>query len=155
MVVLVVALAVAGLVTVISAGASQTTTQNGITRTILAQTAPDNAPRQELYLEEVKIAPKAKLGTHYHDGTQIAHVTSGVLTYNIVSGTASVTRADGSAEEATGPTTIRLRPGDSVAETKAVVHYGANKGTKPVVILIAALLAEDAPLATPAPDTQS
>jgi hypothetical protein len=53
-VVLVVALAVAGLVTVISAGASQTTTQNGITRTILAQTAPDNAPRQELYLEEVK-----------------------------------------------------------------------------------------------------
>jgi hypothetical protein len=78
-----------------------------------------------------------------------------VLTYNIVSGTASVTRADGSTEVATGPTTIRLRPGDSVAEVSTVIHYGANKGTKQVVILLAALLAEGAPLATPAPDTQS
>jgi quercetin dioxygenase-like cupin family protein len=132
-----------------SAFAQETTTKDGITRTILTQTSPANAPGQQLYLQEVRIAPGAKLATHYHQGTQIASVQSGVLTYNIVSGTVSVTRADGKTDDVTGPATVRLRRGDAITETPSLVHYGANKGKKPVVILLAALLATGAPLATP------
>jgi quercetin dioxygenase-like cupin family protein len=57
-----------------------------ITRTILAQATPENGPGRQLYLEEVRIAPGAKLATHLHEGTQIASIRSGVLTYNVVSG---------------------------------------------------------------------
>jgi quercetin dioxygenase-like cupin family protein len=138
-----------GTVFVADAGASQTTSQNGITRTILAQTEPANAPGQTLYLQEVRIAPKAKLATHLHQGTQIASVRSGVLTYNIVSGTVTVTHRDGKTEDATGPVVIKIRPGDSILETPTVVHFGSNSGKKPVVILLASLLADGAPLATP------
>src|SRR5262249_31405431 len=97
-----------------TASAAPTTSQGGITRTILAQAIPTNAPGQTLYLEEVRIAPKAKLATHLHEGTQIASVRAGVLTYNIVSGTVSVTRADGSTKDVTGPSTVQLRRGDAI-----------------------------------------
>ena len=124
-------------------------TREPITRTILAEASPGNAPGQELYLQEVRIEPGAELATHLHEGTQIATVRSGVLTYNVVSGTASVAHADGTREEVHGPATIRLRSGDAITEAATLVHYGANKGKKPVVILVAALLADGAPLATP------
>jgi len=129
--------------------AQESTSSNGITRTELAQAAPTNAPGQQLYLQEVRIAPGAKLPVHLHEGTQVASIRSGVLSYDIVSGSASVTRADGEVEELTGPTTIRLRRGDAITETATLVHFGANKTKKPVVVLVAALLLQGAPLATP------
>jgi oxalate decarboxylase/phosphoglucose isomerase-like protein (cupin superfamily) len=129
--------------------AGETSKPEPIVRTILAQAAPDNGPGQQLYLEEVTIAPGAKLATHRHEGTQIASIKSGVLTYNVISGTATVARADGSTDDVHGPATIRLRRGDAITESATLVHYGANKGSKPVVILVAALLTSGAPLATP------
>src|SRR4029450_10723693 len=48
------------------ASAQTTTTNNGVTRVELAQGSPANAPGQELYLQEVRIAPGAKLPTHFH-----------------------------------------------------------------------------------------
>src|SRR5262249_42868141 len=125
-----------------------TTPSSGITRTVLAQASPSNAPGQVLTLQRVRIAAGAKLAEHFHEGTQVASVRSGVLTYNIVSGTAAVTRSSGKSEQATGPKTIELRPGDSLVETAHLVHYGANRTKKPVVIELAALLAQGAPLAT-------
>jgi quercetin dioxygenase-like cupin family protein len=145
--------AAAALAGASGASAAPTTTQNGITRMILAQAEPENAPGQTLYLQEVRIAPKAKLATHLHEGTQVASVRSGVLTYDIVSGTATVTRRDGTVEQATGPTKIKLRPGDAILETPTVVHFGSNAGKKPVVIFLSSLLADGAPLATPVPET--
>jgi quercetin dioxygenase-like cupin family protein len=142
---------VAGLVLVgtASAGAQETSTSNGVTRTELAEGAPANAPGQTLYLQEVRIAPGAKLPTHYHQGTQVASVRKGVLTYEIVSGSATVTRADGTTETFDAPAKIRLTRGDALLEPETDVHLGSNDTKKPVVILVAALLAEGAPLATP------
>jgi quercetin dioxygenase-like cupin family protein len=120
----------------------------GVTRVRLGQASPANAPGQTLYLEQVTIAAGAKLTEHFHQGTQVARVVSGVLTYNIISGTAVITRADGRAEEATGPKEVRLGAGETVAETRGLVHFGANNGDRPVVIELAALLEEGAPLAT-------
>jgi quercetin dioxygenase-like cupin family protein len=125
------------------------TTTNGVTREPLGQTTPQNAPGQTLYFQRVTIAPGAKLAQHFHQGTQLARVLSGVLTYNIASGTATVVRASGASQQYTGPTTVKLRPGDSLVETQGLVHHGANNGKRPVVIELAALLQTGAPLATP------
>src|SRR5690242_7208985 len=64
------------------------TSGNGVTRAAFGQTEPANAPGQTLYLQQVTIAPGAKLPEHYHQGTQLARIMSGELTYDIVSGTA-------------------------------------------------------------------
>src|SRR5262249_22611082 len=105
---------------------------------------------QTLYLQRVEIAPGAKLAEHFHQGTQVARVMSGVLTYNVVSGSVSVTRAKGTTATVTGPRVVELRAGDSLVETQDLVHYGSNRTRRPVVLELAALLQTGAPLSTPA-----
>jgi hypothetical protein len=158
----VVALAFLGVVVSGSSAAAQTTTSsaatttttgsstsNGISRDELGEAAPANGPGQELSLQRVTIAPGAKLPQHFHQGTQVAHIRSGVLTYDIESGAATVTRANGTTETVDAPATIKLRSGDGLIETQGLVHFGSNQGTRPVVIEIAALLQSGAPLSTP------
>ena len=126
------------------------------TREILVQTQPAQAPGYELYLYRVTVPPGAEIAPHTHPGTQAASIEQGVLTYTLISGSADVTRvqADGqpgtTPETVTGPTTVKLRTGDSVVENPELVHEAANKGKKPVVILLSALLTEGAPLSDPA-----
>jgi quercetin dioxygenase-like cupin family protein len=122
---------------------------NGITRADLGSARPANAPGQELYLQRVTIAPGAKLPEHYHQGTQVARILAGVLTYDIASGSATVTRKDGSTQTVTAPATVKLRTGDGLVETEGLEHHGSNSGKKPVVIEIASLLQAGAPLSTP------
>ena len=149
------ALAFLGVVATGASAVAQTTTtsgssgSSGITRTELGSASPANGPGQELYLQRVTIAPGAKLPEHFHQGTQVAHIISGVLTYDIASGTATVTRAHGKTETVDGPATIKLRRGDGLVETQGLVHHGSNAGTKPVVIELAALLQKGAPLSSP------
>ena len=127
-----------------------------VTRTILGETAPVNAPGQEMTLQRVVIDPGAELPEHFHEGTQLARIRSGVLTYHVVSGAVAVTRADnavghgagGSTEIVTAPGTVKLRAGDTIVEDESLVHYGENRGTRTVVIELVALLHEGAPLST-------
>ena len=150
-----VAVAFATMLGLSSCGSSSTTASDAsvpapqVVREALAQATPANAPGQTLYLQEVTIPAHTKLGTHLHEGTQVARVRSGVLTYNIVSGVAVVTRVDGKVENFTGPLVITLNPGDAITETEQLTHFGANDGDIPVVITLAALLRDGAPLATP------
>ena len=132
--------------------ASSSSPKEPIQRTVYGQIAPENAPGQELTLQQVTIAPGAKLPEHFHQGTQLATIRAGVLTYNVVSGTAHVTRADGATKSVTGPGVVRLRTGDALVENQSLVHYGANNGKQPVVIELAALLRAGAPLSTPVGD---
>ena len=110
---------------------------------------PANAPGQQLYLQRVTIAPGAKLPEHFHQGTQVARILGGVLTYDIASGTATVTHANGTTETVSAPATVKLRKGDGLVETQGLVHHGSNAGKVPVVIEIASLLQAGAPLSTP------
>lgn len=121
----------------------------GVTRTVLAVAEPANSPGQVLYMTRVKIAPKTRLSEHFHSGVQVARVESGVLTYKILSGTATVTRSSGAVKNFTGPTTASLRAGDSIVETSSLVHFGSNKTKKPVVITTALLINQGAGLSTP------
>lgn len=122
---------------------------SGITRDELGEAQPLNAPGQTLYLQRVTIPPGEKLVEHFHQGTQVARVVKGVLTYDVISGTAQVARRDGTTESVTGPTTIRLKAGDSLVEVESLAHAGSNAGARPVVIELAALLTTGASLATP------
>ncbi|MEI7619400.1 MAG: hypothetical protein WCK14_12350 [Actinomycetota bacterium] len=150
-----IAVAFATMLGLSSCGSSSSTASDGsvpapkVVREPLGQASPANAPGQTLYLQEVTIPAHTKLGTHLHEGTQVARVRSGVLTYNIVSGVAVVTHADGKVENFTGPLVITLKPGDAITETEQLTHFGANDGDVPVVITLAALLRDGAPLATP------
>ena len=123
-----------------------------VTRSVYGKTPPDNAPGQEMYLQQVVIAPGGRLPEHFHEGTQLATIRSGVLTYNIVTGTAVVTRAGGQTVKVKGKGVVTLRKGDTLVEAESLVHYGSNKGKVPVVILLTALLHEGAPLSTPVGD---
>jgi quercetin dioxygenase-like cupin family protein len=125
---------------------------DGTVREELGNALPVNAPGQHLYLERVTISPGTQLDTHFHDGTQVAHIVSGSLTYNIVSGSAQITRDAGAVETLTGPTVTTLEPGDWIVETRDLVHFGSNESEDPVVVLLAVLLVQDAPLATPVED---
>jgi quercetin dioxygenase-like cupin family protein len=122
---------------------------NGITRTPLGQANPTNAPGQTLYLQRVTIEPHSKLVEHFHQGTQVARVTSGTLTYNIVTGSATITRANGKTEELSAPKKILLHADDWIVETAGLEHFGANDTDEPVVIELTALLQDGAPMATP------
>lgn len=136
-----------------SSGADESTTTSApaepVVREELAVTTPSNAPGQELYLARVTIQPDGEIATHYHEGTQIARIVEGTLTYSIVSGTVQVTRTDGALEEFIGPDEITLEPGDALTETQDLIHAAANHGDTAVVILLASLLAEGAPPSTP------
>jgi len=129
--------------------ASAASQDEPVTRKILGETSPDNAPGQSYTLQEITIQPGAKLPEHFHEGTQVAYVSSGVLTYDIVSGSATVTRAGEEPRKVAGPATVKLRKGDGLIETVSLVHFGSNRGTKPVVLVVTALLRAGAPLATP------
>src|SRR3954452_7857958 len=103
-----------------------TTASNGITRAPLGQASPANAPGQVLYLQRVTIAPGAELAEHFHEGTQVARVISGVLTYDIASGAATVTHVGGKSEVVSAPATVKLHPGEGLVETQGLVHHGSH-----------------------------
>ena len=120
-------------------------------RTVLGQAAPTNAPGQDLYLEEVIIPPGLSLTKHIHEGTQVANVRSGTLTYTIESGDTVINRADGTTESVEGPAVVELNAGDWIVEEEDLVHFGANEGTEPVTVVLAVLVREGAGRFTPVP----
>jgi hypothetical protein len=109
---------------------------------LASETDPPGAVGRTLTLIRYTIAPGAELPAHVHPGVQLASIQSGSLTYTVVSGTATVTRAaTATPEPVTGPNTVTLGPGDAVSERGDMVHFGANRTDSPVVIL-ATLLTE-------------
>lgn len=148
-VVLVLTLSALGLVAGPVAAADTGGTAATATREELGDAEPLNAPGQTMYLQRVTIPPGAKLADHFHQGTQVARVVKGVLTYDVLSGTVQITRRDGSTESVTAPSTTKIRAGESLVEVESLAHAGSNATKRPVVIELAALLATGAPLATP------
>lgn len=132
------------------AGAATTPgTTAAVTRTIEVQTDPINAPGQTMSLQRVVIQPRTTLTEHYHQGTQMARVVKGTLTLNVITGQVQVTGSGGTVRTYDGPSTVTLRPGDSLVEIPPVVHYGENTTGRKVVLDVAALIQSGAPLATP------
>jgi quercetin dioxygenase-like cupin family protein len=128
------------------------------TRTVLAQAVdPAGGRGRTLALSRVTIPAHTRLELHRHPGTQIAYVQKGTLTYTVRKGVVNVYR--GAADQ--GPRVVRrvaagqmgaVRAGEWVIERPRVVHFGANEGDRPVLILLATLFRNGSPASIPVPD---
>jgi quercetin dioxygenase-like cupin family protein len=138
------ALVVAGVAALaVVPSAALATPGSGVSATILAKgTSEDGLKiktkgRTDVVVRTITIEPGGSTGWHYHLGKLIAVVQSGTLTR---------TMADCSVEVATA--------GQSFVEPDGTnhVHIGRNLGTEPVVLYVAYLLPEGAPLSVDAAD---
>lgn len=125
------------------------------TRDVLAQVVdPQGAKGRTLALSRVVIPAHTALALHRHPGNQIAYVERGTLTYHVRSGVVRVYR--GPADQhprvvrSVGPgQTGKVHRGEWVIERPGDVHFGANRGSGKVVILLATLFRDGAPASIP------
>ncbi len=124
-------------------------------RSALAQTdRAQGAPGRTLVLSRVVVPPGAELALHRHLGTQVARVESGVLSYTVRRGSVAVRRGESDRQPQLVRTiaagqTGSIRAGEWLVEQPSVIHRAANRGSRPIVIYLATLLAKGAPPSTP------
>lgn len=122
------------------------TVANGVTqvvRQILANANPDTAEGQVLELTRVIIPANQSIAPHNHPGPQLAIIVSGTLTYTVIDGEVTVTRAVATDNQKVvtykSGDTFELNPGDSIMEPAKMVHKAANKTDSPIVIYLSSL----------------
>jgi quercetin dioxygenase-like cupin family protein len=125
-----------------------------VTRTALAQSTKVKAAKgRTLGLSRVTIPAGGSIALHHHEGTQVAYIQSGVLTYSVKSG--SVTVMTGTADNSTvvrkinAGQTGRITAGQWLVEQPSTIHQAANKGSAKIVIYLSTLLRTGAPPSTP------
>ena len=123
-------------------------------RTPLAQsTKVKGAAGRTLGLSRVTIPAGGTIALHHHEGTQIAFIQKGVLTYTVKAG--SVTVMKGPADDGTKVRTIgsgqtaKIKSGQWIVEQPSTIHQAANNGSSKIVIYLATLLKTGAPPSTP------
>ena len=125
------------------------------TREALAQVVnPRGAAGRTLGLSRVTIQARTALAPHRHPGYQIAYIERGTLTYTVRTGVVRIYRGAADASPRLVGTvrageTGRVRAGEWVVERQGDVHFGANRGRRPVVILLATLFTTGSPASIP------
>ena len=144
------ALGAAGAAVVIA----QTSGEPTAKREALAQsTKPKGAKGRTLGLSKVVIPPGAQLALHRHEGTQVAHIASGTLSYTVRNGKVRVRR--GPADDPEFVRTIkagqtgRIKAGQWIVDQPSDIHRAGNNGREKIVIYLATLLRTGAPPSTP------
>ena len=121
---------------------------------LAATDKPRGAKGRALGLSRVTIPAGAELALHHHEGTQIARVAKGTLTYTVVEGSVEVRKGDADADPKlvrkikageTGP----IKAGQWIVEQPSDHHMAANRGDAKIVIYLATLLEKGAPPSTP------
>jgi quercetin dioxygenase-like cupin family protein len=126
-----------------------------VTREALARTEhPRGAPDRTLGLSRVVIQPGTELALHHHEGTQIARIEHGTLTYTVHTGEVKVRKGDAEADPQFVRTieageTARIKSGQWIVEQPSDHHSARNAGDGKVVIYLATLLRHGAPPSTP------
>ncbi len=123
-------------------------------RTPLAQsTKVKGAAGKTLGLSRVTIPAGGSIALHHHEGTQVAFIQRGILTYTVKSG--SVTVMKGPADDAKAVRKIgsgqtgKIKAGQWIVEQPSTIHQAANNGSSAVVIYLATLLKTGAPPSSP------
>jgi len=111
---------------------------------------PAGGKGRTLGLSRVTIPPHTALPLHRHPGNQIASIQRGTLTYTVRTGDVQIFRGPATADAkpvrvVKAGQTAAVHPGEWVVESPGDVHFGANRGGKPVVILLATLFPNGAP----------
>jgi quercetin dioxygenase-like cupin family protein len=119
---------------------------------LAAHQNPVGASGRTLALSRVTIPTGVRLPLHYHEGTQVSYVDQGVLSYTVKTGSVRVMR--GLADQSPRLVhTIRagqtgtITAGEWIVEQPTVHHTAMAKVR--VVVLLATLLRNGAPPATP------
>jgi quercetin dioxygenase-like cupin family protein len=128
---------------------------DGVTETVrqlLADANPETAEGQLLELTRVIIPPGEGIPPHTHPGPQLAVVVSGTVTYTVIEGEATVTKAvatpDEVAQTYTSGDVVEIGGGDAVVEPTGMVHMATNEGDDPVIIYLSSLFPEGEPPAS-------
>jgi quercetin dioxygenase-like cupin family protein len=127
-------------------------------RTVLAQAVdPPGGHGRTLGLARVRIPPHTRLALHRHPGVQLAYVQKGTLSYTVKRGVVKVYRGNADqdpvvARRISDGRSARVHAGEWVIERPGVVHFGANHGDRPVVILLATLFRNGMPSSIPVPE---
>ena len=128
-----------------------TATYHSIARTV----NPIGAKGRALGLSRVVIEPGAKIPLHYHEGTQVAYIQRGVLTYTVATGHVDVMTGPGDdgtfVRRIKAGQTGKLRPGQWIKEVPSEHHRARNNGKEKIVIYLANLLKKDAAPSTLVP----
>ncbi len=126
-----------------------------VTREALAKSQnPRGAPDRDLGLSRVVIQPGTELALHHHEGTQIARIEHGTLTYTVHTGAVKVRKGDADTDPQFVRTieageTARIKSGQWIVEQPSDHHSARNAGDSKVVIYLATLLRDGAPPSTP------
>lgn len=130
--------------------------QEPVVRESLAESNnPRGATDRVLGLSRVTVQPGAELALHHHEGTQIARIEQGTLSYTVESGEVRVKAGDpgaGTAEliqTVEAGETAKIRAGQWIVEQPSDIHRAANRGKREIVIYLATLLRKGAPPSTP------
>jgi quercetin dioxygenase-like cupin family protein len=114
---------------------------------------PRGADGRTLYLQRVTIPAGAKLPLHFHDGSQIAGITSGTLRYTVVKGgKAKVVDMDSTGETPKVVHTILpgetydVKAGQGVVEPSGMQHRVEALPGEDVEIYVSSLLENGKPL---------
>ena len=112
------------------------------------------AKDRDLVLSKVAVKPGAELALHHHEGTQIARIAKGTLTYTVVDGKAKVHKGDADTDPKLVRTikageTAKIKTGQWIVEQPSNHHMAANNGKEKVVIYLATLLKHGAAPSTP------
>ena len=120
---------------------------------------PAGAKGRTLGLSRVTIPPHTALPLHRHPGTQIASIQRGTLTYTVRTGSVPIYRGPATVDAkpvrvVKAGQTATVRAGEWVVESPGEIHIGANRGSKPLVILLATLFPNGAPASITVDDGQ-
>lgn len=121
---------------------------------LAATDKPEGANGRTLGLSRVTVPAGAELALHHHEGTQIAYIDRGTLTYTVVEGTVEVRKgpADGDPKlvrKIKAGQTGAIKAGQWIVEQPTDHHMAANRGDKKIVIYLSTLLEKGAPPSTP------
>ena len=126
-----------------------------VTREALAGSEhPRGAKDRTLGLSRVTIKPGGTIDLHHHQGTQVAYIHRGKLTYSVEQGEVKIREGafeDGAqvVGEIKAGETGKVRSGQWIIEQPSTFHQAANNGKKTIVIYLATLLKTGAPPSSP------
>ncbi len=145
----------AGIALIATGGAFAAVKATSAKRQALAETdSVVGASGKTLGLSRVVVPPGTKLALHRHEGTQIARIVKGTLTYTVVSGSASLYDGEPGNDaalrnEIDAGETVKVKAGQWLIEPPTDIHRAANKGRTPIVILLSTLFSNGAPPSIP------
>jgi len=121
---------------------------------LAATNKPEGAKGKTLGLSRVVVPGGAELALHHHEGTQIAFIDRGTLTYTVVEGSVEVRKgpADGDSKlvrKIKAGETGKIKTGQWIVEQRSDHHMAANRGDQKIVIYLSTLLDQGAPPSTP------